>query len=112
VFAPNQGTVSVMANGVESRNILDATLATDETVSLHESTQKPGTKPNPSHEIQHSEFIVVRQGTLAFEHNGLSEQARPGSVICVALGALHTVRNIGTTPAKDLVIAIGGDQKE
>jgi mannose-6-phosphate isomerase-like protein (cupin superfamily) len=112
VFTPDQGTVSGMANGAESRNILHAALATGEAVAIHESTQMPGTKPNPPHTIQHSEFIVVREGTLAFEHDGVSEQAVAGSVIYVAFGTLHTVRNIGKTPARYMVIAIGGDQKE
>ncbi len=101
-----------MANGGESRDILHAALATGEAVSIHESTQMPGIKPNPPHTIQHSEFILVREGTLAFEHDGLSEQAGPGSVLYVAYGTLHTVRNIGNTPARYMVIAIGGDQKE
>jgi mannose-6-phosphate isomerase-like protein (cupin superfamily) len=111
VFASDQGTVRVMANGAESRNILHAALATGESVSMHESKQMPGTKANPPHTIQHSEFILVREGTLAFEHDGLSEQAGPGSIIYVAYGTLHTVRNIGSGPAKYVVIAIGGDQK-
>jgi mannose-6-phosphate isomerase-like protein (cupin superfamily) len=111
VFSAERGTARVMANGGESRDILHAALATGEAVSMHESRQLPGAKPNPPHTIQHSEFIVVLEGTLAFEHDGLSEQAGSGNIIYVAYGTLHTVRNIGTTPAKYLVIAIGGDQK-
>ncbi len=112
VFKPDQGTVRAMANGGESRNILRAMLATGEALSVHESIQKPGTKPNPPHTIQHSELMLVREGTLAFEHDGLSEKAEPGSIIYVAYGTLHTVRNIGTTTVKYTVIAIGGDQKQ
>lgn len=111
VFTPEQGAVHAMANGGESRSIVRAALATGESVSVHESTQLPGTKPNPPHTIQHSEFIVVREGTLAFEHDGIAEQAGPGTIIYVAYGTLHTVRNVGTTATKYTVIAIGGDQK-
>jgi mannose-6-phosphate isomerase-like protein (cupin superfamily) len=111
-FTPEQGTVRTMANGGQSRDILHAALATGEPVSIHESTQPVGAKPNPPHTIQHSEFILVREGTLLFEHDGVSEQAKPGSVIYVAYGTMHTVRNAGNTPAKYMVIAIGGDQKE
>jgi mannose-6-phosphate isomerase-like protein (cupin superfamily) len=112
VFTADQGTVRVNANGSESRDILHAALATGEVVAMHESTQMPGTKPNPPHTIQHSEFILVREGTLAFEHDGLSEHAGPGSILYVAYGTLHTVRNIGSTTARYVVIAIGGDQKQ
>ncbi|MGI4757636.1 MAG: cupin domain-containing protein [Janthinobacterium lividum] len=100
-----------MANGGESRSIVRATLATGEAVSVHESTQIAGTTPNSPHTIQHSEFILMREGTLAFEHDGISEQAGPGSIIYVAYGTLHTVRNVGTVAATYTVIAIGGDQK-
>jgi mannose-6-phosphate isomerase-like protein (cupin superfamily) len=112
VFTPDQGTTRVMANGGQSRDILHAALATGEPISIHESIQPPGTKPNPPHSIQHSEFIIVEEGTLAFEHDGLSERAGPGSIIYVAYETLHTVRNIGNTLAKYIVIAIGGDQKK
>jgi len=111
VFTPEQGIVRTLANGAQSRNILHAALATGEPVSIHESTQPVGTKPNPMHTIQHSEFILVREGTLLFEHDGVSEQAGPGSVIYVAYGTTHTVQNVGNTPAKYVVIAVGGDQK-
>ena len=111
VFTPKEGTAQLMTNGGKSRSILRDALATGEAVSVHESTQMPGAKPNPPHVILHSEFILVSEGTLAFEHDGLSEQAESGSIIYVAYGTLHTVRNIGETPAKYVVIAIGGDQK-
>ena len=112
VFTPDQGGVHTMANGGQSRDILHDALATGEPVSIHESTQPVGAKPNPPHTIQHSEFILVREGTLLFEHDGVSEQAGPGSVIYVAYETMHTVRNVGNTPAKYAVIAIGGDQKK
>ncbi len=112
VFTPEQGNTRKMANGGQSRDIVHAVLATGEAVGIHESVQMPGTKPNPPHTIQHSEFILVREGTLAFEHDGLTEKAGPGSIIYVAYGTLHTVRNVGDTPARYVVIAIGGDQKK
>ena len=104
-----------MANTGESRPITHGTLATGETVNLHESTQMAGTAPNTPHVIQHSEFICVSQGELEFQHEVagqmVSEKAGPGSVIYVALGTRHTVRNVGSGPAKYFVIAIGGDAK-
>ncbi len=111
VFTQEQGNIRTMANGGHSRDIVHAALATGEAVGMHESVQMPGTKPNPPHVIQHSEFILVREGNLAFEHDGLTEKAGPGSIIYVSYGTLHSVRNVGDTPAKYVVIAIGGDQK-
>ncbi len=91
--------------------LLVFTLATGEAIGVHESMQPEGTKPNPLHTIAHSEFILVREGTLAFMHDGLEEKAGPGSLIYVHEGTLHTVRNIGDGPAKYVVIAIGGDAR-
>ena len=112
VFTPDAGPVRTMANGGQSRDVLRGTLPAGETIAVHESIQLPGTRPNQPHTIQHSEFILVREGTLAFEHDGVADTAGPGSILYVAYGTLHTVRNIGSTPAKYVVIAIGGDTKK
>lgn len=111
VFPFDQMPVKKMANGGESRSIVQGTLATGESVALHESTQPAGGVPNPAHKIEHSEFIVVREGTLEFDHDGKSEKVGPGGVIYVAFGTMHQVRNVGDVPAKYVVIAIGGDTR-
>ena len=112
VFTPEQGSVRTMANGGQSRDVLHGTLLTGETIGVHESMQLAGAKANPLHTIGHSELILVREGTLAFEHDGLTETAVAGSLIYVAYGTLHTVRNIGDTPAKYVVISIGAEPKK
>jgi len=111
-FSFDQMPVTKMANGGESRNIVHGVLATGETVALHESMQPAGSVPNPAHKIQHSEFIVVEEGTLLFLHDGKEEKVGPGGVLYVAFGTLHQVRNIGNGPVKYVVIAIGGDTKK
>jgi mannose-6-phosphate isomerase-like protein (cupin superfamily) len=116
VFVFDRLPIRTMANGGESRDITHGVLATGETLNLHESTQVVGAAPNPMHVIQHSEFILVRDGTLEFQHEDaagkvVTETVGPGGVILVAFGTKHTVRNIGNVPAKYFVIAIGGDAK-
>src|ERR1700738_4444104 len=101
-----------MPNGAESRDTLHGLLATGEAVSVHESLVPAGMKANPQHVIQHSEIITVLEGTVAFEHGDKSEKVPAGGVIYVALGTLHTVRNIGDVPARYVVVAIGGDVKK
>lgn len=109
VFSFDQMPVRAMANGGESRSIVQGVLATGERVGLHESMLPAGSLPNPAHRIEHSEFIVVREGTLEFLHDGKTETVGPGGVIYVAFGTLHQVRNVGDVPAKYVVVAIGGD---
>jgi len=78
---------------------------------VHESLQPAGIAPNPPHTIQHSELILVQEGTLLFEYDGRSEKVGPGGVIFVAIGTRHAARNVGDGPGKYLVIAVGGDTR-
>jgi mannose-6-phosphate isomerase-like protein (cupin superfamily) len=112
VFLLGQLPVHKMANGGESRNIVRGALATGEVVALHESMLPVGSVPNPPHKIEHSEFIIVLEGKLAFDHDGKSERAGQGDAILVAVGVMHTLRNVGDVPAKYVVVAIGGDIKK
>jgi mannose-6-phosphate isomerase-like protein (cupin superfamily) len=111
VYPVDQMPVRKMANGGESRDVLRGTLATGEVIAVHESQQPAGMAPNTPHTIQHTEVMVVVEGTLAFEHDGKLEKVGPGGVIFVASGTLHTVRNIGDGPAKYCVVQMGGDTK-
>lgn len=112
VYPYDQMPVRKMANGGESRDVLRGALPTGEVIAVHESQQPTGMKPNAPHTIQHTEVIVVVEGTLAFEHDGKSEKVGPGGVILVATGTLHTVRNVGDGPARYCVVQIGGDTKK
>lgn len=97
------------ANGSSGRNILAGRLPTGEEISLHESVQPAGTTPNPAHRIHHTEIICLREGSLEFTHDGVTERAEAGDVLFVALNTLHGVRNVGNGPAAYFVLAIGGD---
>jgi quercetin dioxygenase-like cupin family protein len=112
VFTYDQTPSKTAPNGAVGRNFFSGTLVTGEVVAAHETLQPAGTIPNPAHRIQHSELIVVREGTLEFHHDGKSERAGPGSIIYVADGTLHSVKNIGNSPAEYVVIQIGGDTKK
>jgi quercetin dioxygenase-like cupin family protein len=109
VFAYDDMTAKTAANGAVSRNAFSGTLATGEVIAAHETMQPAGAVPNPAHRIQHSELIVVEEGTLEYMHDGKTERAGAGSIIYVALGTLHAVKNVGDGPAKYVVIQIGGD---
>jgi mannose-6-phosphate isomerase-like protein (cupin superfamily) len=109
VFSYEEMAAKTAPNGAVGRFVVQGTLATGESISVHETMQPAGTRPNPAHRIEHSELIVVEEGTLAFMHDGKTERADAGSVIYVALGTLHAVKNVGAGPAKYVVIQIGGD---
>jgi mannose-6-phosphate isomerase-like protein (cupin superfamily) len=112
VFAFDEMTAKKAANGSESRNVLHGALSTGEVVGMHESMQPAGAEPVALHAIQHSELIMVQEGTVAFEHDGKLEKVGPGGVIYVAFGTVHRVKNVGDGPAKYFVVQIGGDTKK
>ncbi len=101
------------ANGGDRRVMLHGKLATGEPLELHQSMQTPGTPAPALHVIQHSELILVREGTLEFQHEVdgkiVAETAGPGDVFYIAYGTRHTVSNAGSTPARYFVVEIGGN---
>jgi quercetin dioxygenase-like cupin family protein len=111
VFPYESMAVTTTPNGVERANVFSGTLATGEVVGAHETMQPAGETPSAAHKIQHSELIVVQQGTLELQHDGKAERVGPGGILYVAFGTTHAVKNVGSGPAKYVVIQIGGDTK-
>jgi mannose-6-phosphate isomerase-like protein (cupin superfamily) len=111
VFSLDRIQAATRANGAKSWDILHGGLATGEAISVHESLQPAGIAPSPPHAIQHSELILVQEGTLLVEHEGKSEKVSSGGVVFVSRGTMHAARNVGNGPAKYLVVSIGGDTR-
>lgn len=109
VISLDQIPVTTSANGAQRWNVIEGVLATGEAIAVHESLQPARIAPNSPHTIQHSELILVQEGTLLFQYEGKSEKVGAGGVILVASGTNHAAKNVGDGPAKYLVIAIGGD---
>jgi mannose-6-phosphate isomerase-like protein (cupin superfamily) len=112
VFAYDRMLVKKSPNGTEGRSIPSFTLTTGEAVGMHESVQPAGATPVALHAIHHSELILIQEGSIIFEHDGKQEKAGPGDMIYVADGTTHRMTNVGTGPAKYVVVQIGGDTKK
>lgn len=103
--------VRKMANGGESRDALRGTVATGEAVAVHESVLPVGAVPAPLHTVQHSELILVRDGTVEFTHGDKTERVEAGGVLYVTPQTMHGLRNVGAVPARYFVVQVGGDTK-
>lgn len=99
--------VSHSKNGGESRHVVQGMLPTGEYVEMHETTLPPGQMPHPPHKHRHSEFMMIRVGSVEFDNDGRKEMVGPGGVLFAASNKMHGLKNVGTVAAQYFVIAIG-----
>jgi mannose-6-phosphate isomerase-like protein (cupin superfamily) len=97
------------ADGAEFRPILKGKLATGEILEVHETMLPPGGMPHPPHHHVHSEMWLVREGTVEFNVMGNKKNIGPGGLAFVASNEEHGITNVGKTPAKYFVVAVGTD---
>lgn len=78
--------------------------ATLDELELHVTTLNPGETPHPPHKHPAEELLIIKEGTVEALVNGQTKRVGPGSVIFQASNQMHTIRNVGTTPATYHVI--------
>ena len=89
------------------RSIMKGKTPTGERVEAHETVLQPGAAPHAPHVHDHSEFWLVREGTVELTIARKKYQLGPGSAGFAAAKEEHGIRNIGKGPATYFVVAIG-----
>jgi quercetin dioxygenase-like cupin family protein len=90
-----------------SQHVAAGKLGTGENVEIHNTTLNPGAMPHAPHRHPHSEFLVIREGTLSWILEKETLPAGPGDILYAASNELHGLKNVGTTVARYNVIAVG-----
>jgi quercetin dioxygenase-like cupin family protein len=96
------------------RGVFAAPTATLDELEYHTTMLKPGASPHAPHTHQNEELIIVKEGAVEAYVNGEWKPAPTGSLIFFASMVPHTVRNVGTVPARYHVVnwaALGSKKK-
>jgi quercetin dioxygenase-like cupin family protein len=81
------------------RTFFRSPTATLDELECHVTTLNPGESSHPPHKHQEEEVIIIKEGTLEALVNGTMKQVGPGSVVFQASNQMHSIKNVGTTPA-------------
>lgn len=103
VFDWEKLTAKNTAKG-QVRKVCQAPTATLDELECHITTLNPGEEAHPPHQHPDEELIVVKEGTVESLVNGQLVRIGPGSVIFQAANQMHSIRNVGDTPATYHVI--------
>ena len=103
-FDWNQMTITTNETG-SVRSVFRAPTATLDELECHITTLNPGVASHPAHKHANEEVVIIREGTVEVLVNGELKQVGPGSVIFNASNVMHSLRNVGDTPAVYHVIS-------
>jgi mannose-6-phosphate isomerase-like protein (cupin superfamily) len=109
----SQGNASVMSSSIfewttfkatptkigEVRKVFQAPTATLDELECHITTLNAGEAAHPPHKHADEEIVIIKEGTIETYQDGKTATVGPGSIIFQASNKMHSVKNVGTTPA-------------
>jgi quercetin dioxygenase-like cupin family protein len=88
----------------EARRVFQAPTATLDELECHITTLNPGESPHAPHQHPDEEVLFLKEGTLEAYLDGKVTRVGPGSVLFQGANQMHSVKNVGTTPATYFVL--------
>ena len=86
------------------RKVVQAPTATLDELEIHITTLNVGETPHPPHKHPDEELVIIKEGTVESLVNGQLRRVGPGSIVFQAANQMHSIRNVGDTPATYHVI--------
>jgi quercetin dioxygenase-like cupin family protein len=71
--------------------------------TMFTDTTPPGGGPPPHYHITEDEWFLVLEGRASFLNNGEWTEVPAGSAVFMPKGCVHTFKNIGNTPLKQII---------
>src|ERR1700744_984108 len=88
----------------ESRRFFQTPTATLDELECHVTTLNPGELAHPAHQHPDEELLIIKEGNVECLVNGELKRTGAGSIVFQASNQLHSIKNIGDTPATYYVI--------
>jgi len=77
-------------------------------IECHETVLGPGLETHPPHRHEHEEIMIVVEGTVEANLNGVKQTVPPGSVVVFGSNQMHNARNAGSTPSRSYIVELRG----
>jgi quercetin dioxygenase-like cupin family protein len=97
---------TAMAGGAKRYSYVDSPTLTFTRLEIHATTMPPGVPASAVHHHPWLEVIVIREGSVEFNLNGIHQTAGAGSIMYIAPNTLQSSRNPGAVPATYTVFSV------
>jgi quercetin dioxygenase-like cupin family protein len=77
-------------------------------IECHETVLGAGLETHPPHKHEHEEIMIVVEGTVEANLNGVKQTVQPGSVVVFGSNQMHNARNAGSTPSRYYIVELRG----
>lgn len=79
-------------------------------IECHETVLGAGLETHPPHKHEHEEIMIVVEGTVEANMDGVKQTVPAGSVVVFGSNQMHNARNAGATPCRYYVVELRGSE--